>query len=440
MRDTSTDFETGWLRNGLYEREYCDPASAEGLGGFYGLGELGQAARQLPPLGQQYLKQALADPTTRDDAKKLLREGGDALSDQAQKDTVEFMHPTGKHKIVFKGFARQMGQRGLAAEEAMINAMPYKDTEEGHDALELARAADYPEKALASYFTAIALDAMAPEEDLFGEDSAGLFGDDDEDEALDRLEPYGMGMSKKGKKILKTTAIVAAVAVGAVLTGGALLAVAPAILPALGSALPAVLGAVGSVAGAVFKPKAGGGAAQEQVVQEQPDINVVQQSSGGGAAQPLAPITAVEGSIFPPQVQQQLAQLPPAQAYQQAYQQAIQAGAGDEQAQAAAQQTQEQSEVAHGVRPAQAGMFGMDMGTMALIGVALFAVSQMGGGRKRNPCCSYNPRGKRRRPGKWDCKACGRRFKGPNTAHAHMERHHPSVYLATTGSWSRYSR
>jgi hypothetical protein len=393
MRDTATDYTTGWLRNGLYEREF-DPLAdgtfggSEGFGGFEGLGELGQVARKLPALGQQYLKQALADPTTRDDAKKLLRAGGDALAEQAEKDAVEAAHPTGQ-KIIFKGFARDMGQKIVAAEEAMIDALPYKDTEEGHDALELARVADDPQQALSTYLTAIGLEAMTPEEDIFGEQSEGLFGDDDEDEALSRLEPYGLGMSAKGKKILKGVAIGVAVAAGVVLTGGVL-------LPALGAALPAVLGTVGTVAGAVFKPKGGGAVAQPQ---PGGDVTVVQQGPGGAPAAPQAPAAIEEapGGYLPPQVQQQIAQMPPQQAYQQAYQSAMQAGAGDEQALAVAQHMQEQSEVVHGTRPptAQAGMFGMDTNTLAIGAVVLFAVSQLGGGgggsrRRRNPSYRYS--------------------------------------------------
>lgn len=425
MRDTATDYTTGWLRNGLYEREY-DPLAD---GSFGGLGELGQVARKLPALGQQYLKEALSDPTTRDDAKKLLRAGGDALAEQAQKDAVEFANPTGKHKIVFKSFARQMGRKIVAAEEAILDAMPYKNTEDGRDALELARMADDPQQALATYFSAIALDSMSPDSDVWGEESEGLFGDDDEDEAMSRLEPYGMGMSKKGKKILKGVAIGVAVAAGAVLTGGVL-------LPAMGAALPAVLGTVGSVAGAVFKPKGGGGAAPA----EGGGITVVQQQSpemapGGAPAAPVQ-LEAVQG--IPPQVQQQLTQMPPEQAYQQAYQTAIQSGAGDQEAGQIAETIREQSEVVHGKRPAsgvaQAGMFGMDTTTMALLGLGVFAISQFGGGggsrrrrnpgrnRRRNPYAMVGRTGRGKPIWRYYCSSCGKKFRVRERLIAHLER------------------
>lgn len=415
MRDTSVDYSTGWLRPGFFEREY-DPLEDSNA-----LGALGEEVAKLPALGQKYMSEALADPSTRGEAAKLLRAGGDALSEQAQKDTAEFMHPTGRHRIVFKSFARQVGQKGLAAEQAIVDAMPYKDTQDGREALELARVAKDPEQALTTYFTTVALDAFAPDADIFGEGTEGLdtygeniLGYDDEDEAFERLAPYGMGMSKKWKKITKGIAIGVAVAAGVVVTGGL-------ILPALGAALPAVVGAVGTVAGAVFKGKGGGGGGGSGGGGGG-DIVVQQTAPGapGGAAAPAA-IEAAPGSYLPPQAQQAIAQMPPVQAQQAAYQQAIQAGAGDEEAGQIAEHMKEQSEVVHGMRPPtvgpgamQAGMFGGVSPVMLAVGAAaLFFLAKPAGGGGRY----------RRNPGRgtrYVCGHCGSEF----TKKRFLSRHH----------------
>lgn len=260
MRDTSRDLTTGWIRDGMYL------SRPEGF--LAGLGELGETVSSLPNVGQMYVKDALADPQARARVVQLLKcpNPQAALAKQAEDDVMEAVHPTGK-PVIFKAFAAKVAPRVRAAEDAMMEALPNKDTPEAEDAVEISRVAENPQEAMNAYYTQIALDAMAPEEDIFGEEEAELMGWGDEDEATAELEPYGLGITKKAKKILKGVAIGVAVVAGTVLTAGV-------ILPALGTAAAAVGGVVSSAASAVFgrRGQAGGGGAVEQAAAPPPGI------------------------------------------------------------------------------------------------------------------------------------------------------------------------
>lgn len=232
MRDRSTDYTTGWISERCYYE--VAPNLARGVAGLGGLGEI---VSSLPSAAQRHVMRALDDPEVHDLIRELLRQPDPAraLAEQAEKDVAEYLNPTGQ-PIVFKEIAKVAGKKIEAAQEAIIEALPDKDTEEAADAREIVRYAEDPKEALQVYYTQIALEAAAPEEGGFlieQQDDEELAGYDDEDEILEKV---GLGMSKKGKRIMK------GIAIGAAVIGGAALAFV---------AGPAVIGAIGSVAGSV---------------------------------------------------------------------------------------------------------------------------------------------------------------------------------------------
>ncbi len=243
MRDTSTDYETGWIRHGMIYNTYADPAQNEY--GSPGLGELGlDNFKQIPAKGQEHVKAALEDPGTRPAMEALLArpDAVTAIVEQFESDVMEAYKPTGKKDVVFKELAAHFGGKLKAAEDAIMEALPTKDTPEGRDAFDIVQLADDKQGALTQYYTLIGLEAMSPER--FEEDFEGISGYDDEDDIMDDDE-FGLGLSKKAKKWGKNIAIGVAVVGAVVLTAGV-------ILPAIGAALPAIVGAVGTVGQSIF--------------------------------------------------------------------------------------------------------------------------------------------------------------------------------------------
>lgn len=284
IRDTSIDYQTGWINKGLILDIYGNPAhDTWGLSG-YGLGALDGVFRNIPKVGKREIKLALADPETRHKVVDLMRKGdpGDALVKQFELDIGEYVNPTGK-VIVFKNAVNKLGPRVKAAQEAMIDAVPTpgNTSPEAEDALDIAEIADNPQEALTHYYTSIGMEALVPE--WFEEEFQGIAGYDDEDEVMEDVEDGNLGITKKAKKIMKGVAIGIAVAAAVVITAGV-------ILPAVGAALPAIVGVVGTVGSAIFKPGPGGGGSAEADVPWDPSIPPgepggppVTQGSGGSA-------------------------------------------------------------------------------------------------------------------------------------------------------------
>lgn len=251
MRDRSTDLTTGWISN----RYYYDvaPNLARGVAGLGGLGEI---VSSLPSAAQRHVMRALDDPEVRDLIRELLRGPNPAyaLAEQAEKDVAEYLNPTGQ-PIVFKEIAETAGEKIKDAQDAIIKTLKDPDSEEATDAREIVRYAEDPQEALQTYYTHIALEAAVPSEGEILIDE--LEGYDDEDEVL---EGIGLGLSSKGKKILKGVAIGAA-GIGTVALG---VVAGPAAIGAIGSVGSAILGGVkGIFTGA--KPK-------EQRKQEAQDV------------------------------------------------------------------------------------------------------------------------------------------------------------------------
>jgi hypothetical protein len=243
MRDTGPDYRTGWIRDGDWFRTYGDLST--------GLGELGTVLRGIPLAGQRHILAAARDPEAKPILRRILRSPNvkEELVRQAERDMTEAMKPKPESPIVFKALTSKMVAGFRRAEAAIVDAMPWKETEDGKEALELAQVADDPKEALSLYYTEVALDAFSPTPPILSpfEEEEGLFavaGLDDEEE----LEGIGLGLSAKGKKILKGVGIAAAAVVG--------IAAAPAILGAVGGAVKAIGGLATSVFGGLFGTKA----------------------------------------------------------------------------------------------------------------------------------------------------------------------------------------
>jgi len=218
MRDTSTDFETGWLfDNNYYTRTpHLERALA-------GLGEV----------AVEYIKEALHDPDlkVREAVEKIMSDPA-AMAAQAERDIAEAAHPTGA-LIVFKGIARKMASKVSAIENAVVAAMPDKNTEAGEIARAIISKSDSPAKDLREFYTAVAADAAG----------VPLFDDSGEVESWTSLD--GLGKASKAWRRWKTIAKVGKI----VAIGAAAVIAAPYAVAAAKAVGGAVIGGVKALFG-----------------------------------------------------------------------------------------------------------------------------------------------------------------------------------------------
>jgi len=253
MRADSDDFQTGWISNGNYLKKYGDIST--GLGQFEEHRERRlKAFASLPREGQRHVGMALEDPRTSPIVEDLLDSSnpGEAMMKQVESDLAESVLSTGK-PIVFKQIASTLGSRLKAAENAVMNAMPYTNTPEGDVAIFIAQFSDDIEGDLASYYELVALAGAFEDFPAEGPSSEDLV-------AQWTAEPAGLGelgglwksfknvIKKVGKvlnpvnqvkavvhfvadhkKLLKNIAIAVAIAAAVVVTAGV---VAGALAPA----------------------------------------------------------------------------------------------------------------------------------------------------------------------------------------------------------------
>lgn len=228
MRDGSTSYETGWLSDGDYLDPRLDLSRA-----LAGLGDEGaaEAVANMNPAGRKYVLNAARDPQARPAVIALLRSSNPhaAFADQAAKDIAEALNPSGK-PIVLKSLVAKVAPR-LQAAQNRVAAAADPHSVEGRVVRHIIQTSEDPKADVREYLTQVAFEAVAP----------GI-SDQEGEEFLSGLG--NLGMSKKWRKIAKTAAIVAAVGVGAAVTGGVIL---PAIAPAIGSVASAVVGGVGSL-------------------------------------------------------------------------------------------------------------------------------------------------------------------------------------------------
>lgn len=308
MRDTSGSADTDWIRNGLYERE-AEDLSVAGLG---------EAIRRLPEIGQEHIREALADSRARPIVLECLRSWNPeaCLSKQLEDDLAESVKPTGK-VIVFRSLVSGVAPKIQDMEDTLLNALPTRHTEEADIVRKLIMTSDEPEVDIQNFYEYLALQAMAPDEvpdwrqaveDVAAADESQLGSDQDLDgiyegvlEGLGFLGaklkksfgkkllrgPSGF-MGKKGRKTFRKIRKIAGITVGVA-----------AVAAGLYFAGPAIIGAVGSVGGGLLKGVAGafsGGAKKKKAGPGGEIITTYEQApSDAGGQAPGGPIVTTYG-------------------------------------------------------------------------------------------------------------------------------------------------
>lgn len=246
MRDSATDYRTGWAGDGQNVFDSYGDLST----GFAGLGEEERAAlKGVPAVGLKHILEALQNPDTRDEVIKLLRSSNprEALARQAERDVMEAAHPKGR-KVVFRRVAATMAPK-VAAVERAVAAAADPSTEVGQVARAIAVASDNPRRDMEELLSAIAMAEIAPEA-TFEEwtEEPGMEGMGRSlKKALKSFKEKAKETISKNRPLLKKVAIGAAVVTAVAITGGVIL---PAIAPAIGAAGAAIFGGIKSIFGA----------------------------------------------------------------------------------------------------------------------------------------------------------------------------------------------
>lgn len=145
-----------------------------------GLGEtMRRRGDKLSELGRRYVVESVQeDPSIADLVDDLLNASDPpaAFSKQIQEDLAEALKPPRARTkpIVMKPVVRELLPKVEAAQQAILDAMPYKDTPEAETSRKALKFAKDPKGALESYFTLLALEQVAPWDSP--DTDVGMFG------------------------------------------------------------------------------------------------------------------------------------------------------------------------------------------------------------------------------------------------------------------------